>query len=127
MAKRPPDIVRRTFDFATIVVKLSLRLEQSGRTARLLTGQFLRAGTAIGANLEEGQAAESRADFLHKYRLALKEARETHYWLRLFKAAGVADKEDWDGLIDESDQICRIIAQIIVNAKKSLESQDGKG
>ncbi|HEX41528.1 MAG TPA: four helix bundle protein [Phycisphaerales bacterium] len=119
----PPDIVRRTFDFAVQIVKLAARLESHSRTARLLTSQFLNAGTSIGANLEEGQAAESRADFVHKYRIALKEAREARYWLRLFKAAGVADQEIWDGLIDEADQISRVIAQIIVNTQKSAKAR----
>jgi four helix bundle protein len=73
----------------------------------------------IGANIEEAQAAESKADFTHRYNIALKEARETKYWLRLISASKRPKNIDIDSLIKESDEICRIIAQIIINARKA--------
>jgi four helix bundle protein len=72
----------------------------------------------------EAQAGESRSDFIHKYAIALKEARETHYWLRLLKASGIIGDEDVGSLIQESDEIRRILGRIIINSKRA--SQDGK-
>jgi four helix bundle protein len=54
-----------------------------------MSKQLLRSGTSIGANIEEGQAAQSRADFASKYSIARKEAHETHYWLRLLSKSGI--------------------------------------
>jgi four helix bundle protein len=65
-------------------VKVFHAVQDSGdRAGWVLAKQFLRSATSIGANLEEARAAESRADFIHKYRIALKEARESAYWLLL--------------------------------------------
>ena len=85
---------------------------------RLLFSQVVRAGASIGANVEEAQVGESRADFVHKY-IALKEARETHSWLRLFRAGGILGEPDVGGLIVESDELRRILGRIVVNSKKN--------
>ena len=118
MAK-PQDIVTRTFQFALSIVELANQLDESRGSSRLLTKQLLRSGTSIGANIEEAQAAESKADFAHKYNIALKEARETKYWLKLISASKGAVNLDLDSLIKESDEICRVIAQIVINTRKA--------
>ena len=64
-------------------------LKSAPGVGRTLSGQLLRAGTSVGANLEEAQAGQSRADFISKNAIALKEARETHYWLRLLVASAL--------------------------------------
>ena len=114
----PPDIVARTFQFALTIVELSNELYNGKGSARVLASQILRSGTSIGANIEEAQAAESKADFIHKYNIALKEAREARYWLKLLSASNMAKEKNLDSLIKESDEICRIIAQITINARK---------
>ena len=91
MAK-PQDIVARTFQFALSIIELANQLDDGRDSSRVLTRQILRSGTFIGANIEEAQAAESKADFTHKYNIALKEARETKYWLRLISASKFAKK-----------------------------------
>jgi four helix bundle protein len=116
-AKR--DIVGRTFEFAVRTVKLSDVLARRSRIGEKLSSQIIRAGTSIGANVEEAQAAESRADFIHKYRIALKEARETKYWLRLIVATGLATEKSVAALRVEADEISRVIAQIIIHAQKN--------
>ena len=116
-AKR--DIVGRTFEFTVQVVRLGERVPKGTVAGRLLFSQVVRAGTSIGANVEEAQAGESRADFVHKYGIALKEARETHYWLRLLKASGVLGEPDVGGLINESDELRRILGRIVVNSKRN--------
>lgn len=84
----------------------------------MLARQLLRAGTSIGANVEEAQAGQSRADFINKYSIALKEARESIYWLRLLKTAGICANGEPEALRQEAEQIARIIGSIIVNTKK---------
>lgn len=108
----------RTFEFAVNIVKLANRIGKRSPSAATLSCQVLRSGVSVGANVEEAQAGESRADFIHKYNVALKEARETRYWLKLLAASGIATEEDLDSLTKESDEICRIIGQIVINARK---------
>ncbi len=115
------DIVERTFEFAVQVIRLSDRIPKHSMAGRYLFSQVVRAGTSIGANVEEAQAGESRADFVHKNGIALKEARETHYWLRLFKASGVLAEADIGGLLNESDELRRILGRIVVNSKRNRE------
>src|SRR5438105_15638399 len=80
------DIRERAFDFAVRVVKLCKYLEKSSGVSRNVISQLLDAGTSVGANLEEPKAGQSTADFIHKNAIALKEARESNYWLRLILA-----------------------------------------
>lgn len=112
------DIVARTFEFAVQIVRLGDRIPRHSVAGQSLFSQVVRSGPSIGANVEEAQAGESRADFVHKYGIALKEARETHYWLRLFRASGILGEPDVGGLIQESDEIRRILGQIVVNSKR---------
>jgi len=88
-----------------------------------LARQLLRSGTSIGANVEEAQAGQSRADFTSKYAIALKEARETHYWLRLLVESGDCPCESASALCDEADELKRIIAAIIIKAKQNSPSR----
>ncbi len=83
---RPRDIKERTFSFAVAIVRVCQMLELRSASDRVLSRQLLRSGTSIGANMEEAQAGQSKADFINKCGIALKEARETTYWLRLLVA-----------------------------------------
>ncbi len=67
----------------------------------------------MGANVEEGQASQSEADFISKYSIACKEARETHYWLRLLVASGIVESSRIDPLTKESNEIIAILTSII--------------
>jgi len=81
-ARSPTDIQQRTFEFAKQIVLLVDRLPRT-LAATEIGRQILRSGTSVGANMQEADAAESRSDFIHKVSIALKEARETRYWLAL--------------------------------------------
>ena len=120
---RPWDIGQRTFAFAVQIVRFCRDLEGRSEIARTLSRQLLRSGTSIGANVEEAQAGQSRADFVSKYSIALKEARETIYWLRLVKECGEDLKDRCDPLRKEGDEIARIIASIILKAKAQTTQQ----
>jgi four helix bundle protein len=84
------DIRERTFQFSLNIVRLFQDLDKQSNTARILGKQLLRSGTSIGANVEEAQAGQSKANFINKNAIALKEARETIYWLRILKASEIA-------------------------------------
>ena len=113
------DIKERTFGFAVEVIRFCDPLDSRRGAVRTLGRQLLRAGTSIGANVEEAQAGQSRADFVSKYGIALKEARETIYWLRLLKATGMCTEAQPEKLRDEAEQIARILGSIIVNTKRN--------
>jgi four helix bundle protein len=79
-------ITDRTFEFAIRIVKLCKVLDESPGVVQTLSKQLIKSGTSIGANVEESQSAQSTADFINKLEIALKEAKETRYWLRLLIA-----------------------------------------
>ncbi len=116
--KKPRDIKERTFQFALEIVRLCQHMENKSGIWRVLGKQLLRSGTSIGANVEEAQAGQSKADFTSKYAIALKEARETIYWLRLLKESGALKNDSVEILIEEADELSRIIGSIVVNAKR---------
>ena len=113
------DLPERTFQFARRVVNLCRVLDQTPGVSRTLANQLLRSGTSIGANVEEGQASQSRADFVAKYCVACKEARETHYWLRLICASEIIAKSNLEELIDETNQLVAIPTSIIKTTRKN--------
>jgi len=115
---QPRDIVERTFDFAVRIVKLCLFLDERRGVGRILAPQILRAGTSVGSMVEEAQAAESRADFISKMSIGLKEARETHYQLRVLAAAEVVPLNRLADLISEAEELKRVMGAIIVSAKR---------
>ena len=116
---RPMDICERTFEFAVRIVNLSSYLLGRPGVSRTLANQLLKAGTSVGANIEEAQGGQSRADFISKNAIALKEARETHYWLRLLVASKVVPESRVSELRDEAEQLTRIIGSIVVSARRS--------
>jgi four helix bundle protein len=121
-AEPPRDIKERTFSFALEIVRFCRSLDSKPRSLRILAQQLVRSGTSVGANVQEAQAGQSRADFISKYSIALKEARETLYWLRLLDASGEPSNGACEILLREADEIARVIASIIVNTKKGGRS-----
>ena len=121
-AGSPRDIKERTFSFALEILRFCRGLDTKPRSLRILAQQLLRSGTSVGANVQEAQAGQSRADFISKYSIALKEAPETLYWLRLLDASGELSNGSCKALLREADEIARVIASIIVNTKKGGRS-----
>ncbi|MGE0821820.1 MAG: four helix bundle protein [Candidatus Binatia bacterium] len=111
------NIQERSFEFARRIVKLYQHLEKSGATGRTLGKQVLRSGTSIGANLEETEAGQSRADFIAKSSIALKEARETYYWLRLLVACELVSSEQIRLLVAEANELVAILTAIVRKAR----------
>lgn len=118
------EIQDRSFQFAVRVVKLAHRLPRT--VAGIEVGrQLVRAATAVGANLEEADAAESKADFIHKVGIAHKEAREARYWLRIVRAS-LLDDEEVAVLLRESEELVRILNTIVSNARQNPRSKVGR-
>jgi four helix bundle protein len=115
-------IVERSFAFAVRVVKLCRFLEAQDRVSRTLANQLIRAGTSIGANIEEAQAGQSKADFTAKMAIARKEARETLYWLRLLKAAEIVESEKLNDITKEADELVRILTSIVKTSQLGKDS-----
>jgi four helix bundle protein len=115
-------ILEKSFAFAVRIVKLCKYLEKNSDVAKSVINQLLAAGTSVGANLEEVVAGQTKADFIHKNSISLKEARESNYWLRLILATSKFDEKVKSGIVElenESLSIAKIIGSIIVKSKKS--------
>jgi four helix bundle protein len=113
------EIRERAFQFGVRVVHLCNHLDEKPGSGRTLARQLLRAATSIGANLEEAHAAYSKPDFVNKICIALKEARETRYWLRLIAAAEIVAVSRVRELQQESDEIARVLGAIVVSARRN--------
>ena len=111
----PAEFRSRAFDFACDIVRLYRRLEHSFPAA--ITRQILKSGTSIGANLEEAKAAQSRSDLKAKFSIALKEARETVYWLRLIVATDLAKAQDIASVLEEAQQFVAMLTASVKNLK----------
>lgn len=119
---RRNDLPERAFNFACLIIFLCKKLDEKPGVSRTLANQLLRSGTSIGANVEEGQASQSRADFLSKYSIACKEARESHYWLRLLSASNLLPVEHTQPLCEECNELIAILTSIV---KKVREKKNG--
>lgn len=119
MEARTKALLERSFNFGVQSLRLLMKLP-SNDALRVPKYQLAKAGTSIGANYEEAQGAESRRDFSHKIGISLKEARESHYWLRIIKAV-VSDKTlepELDRLIREAEELKNIFASIKLSSSK---------
>ena len=103
------DIADRLLDFAAQVLRIVCGLPQTPQ-GRHVAKQLTRSATAPGAHYDEARGAESRADFVHKVKIAAKEMRESHYWLRLVGRAQLAPQQDLSSAIDEARQLTAILS-----------------
>ena len=113
-------IQNKSFAFAIKVVN-TFKLLQA-KNEFIISKQFLKSGTSIGANVEEAIGAQSKADFISKLSIAYKEARETLYWVKLMSATAYLSKESSEELITDVEEICRIISKIQITSKNSLRN-----
>lgn len=109
-------IIERTLDFAVQIVQLANTLPKTP-AGFALASQLVRAGTSIGANLQEAKSASSRRDFIHCNVISLKESRETMYWLTILEKTEIISSEKLELLLKESDEIIRILVTIVKNSK----------
>jgi four helix bundle protein len=112
----PDELSDRLWKFAARIGKVVDALPNT-RLGRHVAGQLVRCGTAPGPNYDEGCAAESRADFAHKLSIVLKELKETRGWLKFNVIAELLPEIRVTPLLDEAEQLIRIVARSIVTAK----------
>ena len=120
--KKDNIILKKSFDFALKIIELYKNI-LSNHKEYVLSKQILRSGTSIGANSEEAAGAQSTKDFISKFSIAYKEARETNYWLRLLKESGYIDKSKAEILIQDCKEIEKILSAILLSAKKNLNDK----
>ncbi len=106
----------KSFALAVRIVKLCQYLNDK-KKEYVISKQLLRCGTSIGANVREGQNAESRADFIHKLTIAQKEASETIYWLELMEATGYLSKNEFDSINEDAVSVIKILTKILKSTK----------
>jgi four helix bundle protein len=107
-------ILKLSFDFSLMVIEYCEQLESLKKF--VLSRQLLRSGTSVGANCMEAQNAESKADFIHKMKIAAKEAEETQYWLWL--CAYAPSYPACNGLLDKIEEINKVLGKIVTTSKR---------
>lgn len=108
----------KSFAFALRVVRLCRYLNEAKREF-VLSKQLLRSGTAIGALVREAEQAESKADFIHKMAIALKEANETDYWIELLFQSETLNQKEYDSIKPEVVELCKLLTSIIKSSKNN--------
>lgn len=115
------DIEERLVDFAVRIIQVSGSLPETP-AGKHVGGQLLRSGTSPAANYGEARSAESKRDFVHKLKITLKELNESRIWLKIIVRSALLPPERLEGLIDESDQLCRIISASIQTAQREADN-----
>ena len=110
-------LIDLSMNFAVEIVKLC----ESMKGKSVLTNQLLRSGTSIGANIHEANYASSKADFISKLQIALKECYETEYWLKLFIKTNIINENIYSNLSVNSGKIRRILISSINTAKGNVD------
>jgi four helix bundle protein len=115
----------KSFAFALRIVKLCRYLNEDKREF-VLSKQLLRSGTAIGALVREAEQAESKADFIHKMAIALKEANETDYWIELLFQSETLNQSEYNSINPEIIELCKLLTSIIKSSRNQLKMENGK-
>ena len=110
-------VQEKSFRFAVRIVNLC-RYLQTERKEYVLSKQLLRSGTSIGANIAESQQAQSRADFVNKLNIALKEAYETDYWLRLMSETQYLNAQEFASIIADCKELEKLLIAIVKTSKE---------
>jgi len=110
-------IAKKAYSFALDIIKV-YKLLVNERKEYVLSKQLLRSGTSIGANINEGIAGQSKRDFVYKFNIALKEARETNYWLNLLKDSEYINLVEFEALNNKCNEIIKMLTSIIMTTKE---------
>jgi four helix bundle protein len=117
--KRENDLLQRLLDFSIRIIKMLREFDNSIEN-RVIKSQLIKSSSSSGANYEESLGAISKADFINKVRISLKEMRETNYWLKVLKGiqSGKNDNSELLKLLDESEQLKKILGSICINSTR---------
>jgi len=112
----------KSFAFALRVVKLVRHLQQEKREY-VLSKQVLRSGTAIGALVREAEHAQSKADFINKMSIALKEANETDYWIDLLHQSDIITQESHESIHPDIQELIKLLVSIVKTSKSRIGNE----
>ncbi|EKF9486456.1 four helix bundle protein [Vibrio cholerae] len=118
--KRNP-IAEKSFNFALRIVKMSKYL-QAEKREYVLSKQILRSGTAIGALVREAEHAQSKADFINKMSIALKEANETDYWIELLFQSGEITQDSYQSIKPDIQELLKLLVSIVKTSKENTQN-----
>lgn len=118
---RKNTVKKKSFDFAIRIMALQKQIIANKEF--IVSRQVVRSGTAIGALIREAEHAESKADFIHKMSIALKEANETHYWLELLYKSGYIEKKLFQSLFKDAEEILKMLIAIVKTSKLNLKKR----
>lgn len=116
MKKKENVVMDKSYAFALRMIKMYKYLNETQREF-ILSKQSLRSGTAVGALIKESEHAQSKADFINKMSIALKEANETEYWLMLLKDSEYITEESFQSVIADCRELIKILVSIIKTSK----------
>ncbi|MBQ2701972.1 MAG: four helix bundle protein [Clostridia bacterium] len=111
-------LIDLTKDFSVEIIRLC-RVIREERNERVLVNKLLRSGTSIGANVHEANYASSRADFINKFQIALKECYETEYWLEIFMKSDYITQEEYNFFYSQCSKARKILSTSIITAKNN--------
>lgn len=110
------NLSERFLDFAADSIKLTAKFKRTA-VGRYIGNQLMRAAASSGANYEEACGAESKADFIHKMQLVLKELKESLYWLKLLRKIELIPGKELGHYLDEADELVKIVAKSVITAR----------
>ena len=124
MSVRENIIVEKTEEFADRITRMYRYLSEKHLGDKDMLKQIMRSGTSVGANVSEGQFAQSKADFLTKMTIALKEANETRYWLKRLYAYGSLNDKEFSSINNDCVDIISLLTTITKTTKENLKSEN---
>ena len=111
-------ILTKSYQFSLNIIDAFRKLKTNNCPYQL-SNQLLRSGTSIGANIEEGIAGYSKRDFIYKFQISYKEAKECHYWIRLLKDSNLMDTKGANDLLNDCGELIKILYTILKSSKES--------
>jgi four helix bundle protein len=113
-------VVEKSFKFAVRIIKFYGVFNKKVYSISPLLKQLLRSGTSVGANISEAQSAFTKKDFINKLGIALKESRETEYWLCLLKESEIINEKEFESIYKDCEELSKLLTTIIKSSKLKL-------
>jgi four helix bundle protein len=110
-------VLDKSFEFGERIIKFYLYMGKKNKNVQSLLRQILRSRTSIGANITEAQSAVTKKDFINKLGIALKESKETDYWLKLLKKSEIIGEKEFNSINNDCIEIIRLLTSIIKSSK----------
>ena len=115
-------IVTKSLAFGIRIVKFYKILLTRSKEYEAIFKQLIRCGTSVGANVSEAQSAITKKDFVNKMQIALKESRETEYWLKLMIGTEIINSNEYQSLFDDCEELSKILTSILKSSKSNIKN-----